>query len=29
MSGLSIEDVPSGYLRGGKYGTQELELWVY
>jgi len=29
MSGLPIEDVPSGYLRGGKYGTQELELWVY
>ena len=29
MSGLSFEDVPSGYLRAGKYGTPELELWVY
>ena len=28
MSGLSIEDVPSGYLRAGKYGTPELELQV-
>jgi hypothetical protein len=28
MSGLPIEDVPSGYLRAGKYGTQELELLV-
>ncbi len=29
MSGLPIEDVPSGYLRAGKYGTQALELLVY
>ena len=29
MSGLSIEDVPSGYLRAGRYGTPELELFVY
>jgi hypothetical protein len=29
MSGLPLEDVPSGYLRAGKYGTPELELWVY
>ena len=29
MSGLSFEDLPSGYLRAGKYGTPELELWVY
>jgi hypothetical protein len=29
MSGFAIEDVPSGYLRAGKYGTQELELRVY
>jgi hypothetical protein len=28
MSGLSFEDVPSGYLRTGTYGTPELELWV-
>jgi hypothetical protein len=29
MSGLLIEDVPSGYLRAKKYGTHELELLVY
>ena len=29
MSGLQFDDVPSGYLRAGKYGTPELELWVY
>jgi hypothetical protein len=29
LSGLSFEDVPSGYLRAGKYGTPPLELWVY
>jgi hypothetical protein len=29
MSGLSFEDVPSGYLRAGTYGTQQLELLVY
>jgi hypothetical protein len=29
MSGLPVEDVPSGYLRAGTYGTQELELLVY
>jgi hypothetical protein len=29
MSGLLIEDVPSGYLRAKKYGTHELELLVH
>jgi hypothetical protein len=29
MSGLPFEDVPSGYLRAGTYGTQKLELRVY
>jgi len=29
MTGLPIEDVPSGYLRAGKYGTSELELLVH
>jgi hypothetical protein len=29
MSGLQFDDVPSGYLQAGKYGTPELELWVY
>jgi hypothetical protein len=29
MSGLPLEDVPSGYLRAGKYGTPQLELSVY
>jgi hypothetical protein len=28
MSGLSFEDVPSGYLQARRYGTQELELVV-
>lgn len=28
LSGVSFEDVPSGYLRAGKYGTQQLELLV-
>ena len=28
MSGLPFEDVPSGYLRAGTYGTHELELLV-
>ncbi|HEY8256514.1 MAG TPA: hypothetical protein VIG08_02550 [Gemmatimonadales bacterium] len=28
MSGLAFEDVPSGLLRGGRYGTGELELLV-
>ncbi len=28
MSGLQIDDVPSGYLRPGNYGTAELELVV-
>jgi hypothetical protein len=28
LSGLSFEDVPSGYLRAGSYGTPELELLV-
>jgi hypothetical protein len=28
MSGLSFEDVPSGFLRAGRYGTPELELVV-
>ena len=29
MSGLRIEDVPSGYLQAGQYGTHELELFVH
>jgi hypothetical protein len=29
MSGLSFENVPSGYLQEGTYGTQDLELIVY
>lgn len=29
MSGLPIEDVPSGYLRAGTYGTHQLELVVH
>jgi hypothetical protein len=29
MSGLSFEDVPSGYLRARTYGTHELELVVH
>lgn len=29
MSGLSFEDVPSGYLRAGTYGTPELQLVVH
>ena len=29
MSGLQIDDVPSGYLQAGQYGTPELELVVY
>jgi hypothetical protein len=28
MSGLSFENVPSGYLRAGTYGTKKLELVV-
>ena len=29
MSGLQIDDVPSGYLQAGQYGIPELELMVY
>ncbi len=29
MSGLRFDDVPSGHLQAGRYGTAELELTVY